>query len=368
MRTHSPLHFMAVLLLSGLLITSAAGTAMAATTDQQQQQLTLQQAIDMATANSNTLKAAQDTIDQKGYTRDAKSQVVSFIPTGQATSENEQAFLGLVQANSDLQSAKQSYQASEDSVAYQVYQAYDGILQDQVALNSDQQAFNLADRQLRSTTLNCQFGGASKLQVQQAKENLAAAQSSLTTADKTLTTAYEKLNQLVGLMPDDRPNLVDQPAFVPLVINSLDAEVSRVLAASPTVLQAQQSVDKAKIALNIYSFSSTEANTYQGTEKSIDIAQQNASSTQDSVSQSLRNLYYSILQLEASHESLQQNLATAELNLKIAQVKYDTGAASAIDLATAQSAYTQADQALINNTCQHQLQVQAFETPWVSAS
>lgn len=366
MHNRSPLSFIAALLLSGLLITGGAGAAIAAT--DQQQQLTLKQAIDMAKTDSSTLKVAQDTIDQKGYTRDAKSQAVSFTPTGQTTSDNEQAFLSLVQADIDLRSAKQSYQASEDSVVYQVYQAYDSILQDQVALNSDQQAFNLADRQLRSTTLNNQFGGASKLQVQQAKESLAAAQSSLTAADKTLTTAYEKFNQLVGLMPGDRPNLIDQPAFAPLEIDSLDAEVNRVLAASPTVLQAQQSVNKAKIALNIYSFSSTDINTYQGTEKGIDIAQQNASSTQDSVAQSLRNLYYSILQLEASHESLQQNLATAELNLKIAQVQYDTGAASAIVLATAQSAYTQAEQALINNTCQHQLQVQAFETPWASTS
>ena len=64
----------------------------------------------------------------------------------------------------------------------------------------------------------------------QENQSYAAAQTSLTTAQANLDTAYQKFNQLVGLAPDDRPVLTDQPSFAPLVIGSLDAEVSRVLA------------------------------------------------------------------------------------------------------------------------------------------
>ena len=356
---------MLAILCMGMLILCSTGVATAATDTQQ---LTLQQAMDMAMTNSSALKVAQDTIDQQQYSRDAKSQDVSFIPTGQTTPANEQAFLSLVQADMDLQQEKLNYQASKDSVVMQVYQAYDAILQDQVALDAAQQAFNLADLQRRTTTLNCQLGGASKLQLQQANESYTSAQSALTTSQTTLADDYQKFNQLVGLMPDDRPALVDEPAFTPLKIDSLDAEVSRVVETSPALYSKQSAVDKAKIALSIYSYGNTEANTYQGTEKNIDIAQINASTAQDSVAQQVRSLYYSISKLEASHDSLQQKLATAEMNLQIAQIKYATGAASNIDLLTAQSNLTQAKQALLSNICQHQLQAQTFETPWASAS
>lgn len=353
------------LLLAGLLALSGAGACQAADDQQQQQkQITLQQAVDMAVASSGDLRVARYSIDQAEDRRDAAALKLTYTPTGQASPETESAFNSLVSADLTLKQQKRSYQASLDGVAMTVYQAYFDILQDQAALEAARQDLSLADLQQRAATLNHQLGGASGLEKQQASDTATTARASLATAETSLADAYQQFNQLVGLLPDERPDLVDQPSFAPLEIDSLEAEVSRALASSPSVLNKADAVDQAKTALLIYSYSQADINTYQATKTNIDIAEQNLVLAKDSAAQSLRTLYYNIRQLESDRNDLQQKLNTAGLNLSITQAKYDTGAASQIDLRTAQSALAAAERSLLSNTCQHQLQTQTFRTPW----
>ena len=103
-----------------------------------------------------------------------------------------------------------------------------------------------------------QLGGASQYQVEQANQGYAQAQTNLSTAEANLTTAYQQFDQLVGLTPDDQPVLTDQPSFAPLAIGSLDAEVSQVLAESPSILKAQDTVTADKTALKYTSFVTSE--------------------------------------------------------------------------------------------------------------
>jgi hypothetical protein len=350
---------------TGATATATTGaTTTTAATGATGQQLTLQQAISMALANSPSLKAANYSVDQAKQNQSLAAEPViasSFTAQGSASPEDESAVNNLAQANLNYQQAQKNYQASRDTVVMEVYQDYFGILEDEAALESARQALNLADWNQRATTLNYQLGGASRYQVITANQNYASAQAALASAQATLNAAYQQFDQLVGLMPDDRPVLTDQPSFTPLVIGSLEAEVDRVLNTSPTVSAAQNSVSQAQTALSVYSYDTSKN---AATLDSLAIAQQNAVSTENSVAQQVRNLYYNIKTLESKQDSLQQSLDAAQANLEMTQVKYDTGAASAIDLANAKYALAQAQQALLDNSCQHQLSVQAFETPW----
>jgi outer membrane protein TolC len=276
----------------------------------------------------------------------------------------ETAFNNLTSADLNLTYQQSQLQASQDSVVYSVYQDYLNILQDETAQDAAQQALSLANLQQRSTVLNNQLGGASQYQVQQANQSSAQAQTNLSTAEANLTTAYQQFNQLVGLAPDDRPALTDQPSFTPLVMDSLDAEVNRVLAASPSILKAQDAVSADKQGLNVVSYV-TSAN-YSSAD-SLNIDENGLASTENSVAQSERNMYYNITNLESQQSSLQQALDTAEANLQSIQVGYSVGYNDSLDLAGAQSAVTTAKQNLLDNDCQHQLDVMLFETPWASS-
>ncbi|MGB9792572.1 MAG: TolC family protein [Thermacetogeniaceae bacterium] len=326
--------------------------------------LSLKEAIDKAIAHSRVLRLAEYNIQLAQEDRDAAAEKVEYIPTGEATPEAEQAFNNLVQKDLDLQAAKKDYQAQKDSIVISVYQAYYGVLEAEATLDVAQKALDQADLEYRATSLKNQFGGASKYEVEQKQNNLEAAKQSYTAAEKALASAYEKLNQLVGLQPDERPVLTDKPVFSPLQIDSLDAEIARVLDASPTVWRAKEAITQAKIALDIYSYSSTEAHTYKGMEISVSKAEENAQAAKENAEQTVRSLYNSIQQLEANHAALERKLAAAEETLRMTELKYQYGRASRLELLAAQSAAASCRQALLNNECQHAILVQAFKTPW----
>lgn len=328
------------------------------------QGLTLEQSINLALSHSSTLRAASISIDQAKDNRQAAADQVSYTPTGQATPEAETAFNKLVQADINWQASKKDYQSKKDSVYLSVYQYYYGILQAQAAVASAEQAVYNAELQYRAAGLNYQLGSGSKWQLQQAEESKVAAESELAAAQSSLSDSYTKFNQLLGLAPDERPRLSDQPAFQPLEITSLEAEVSRVLEESPAVWKAQQSIYQAQIALDIYSFSSTESNTYDATEKNVDIAQQNYTTTREQAAQTVRSMYNSIKQLEENHTALLNKIEVAQTNLSYTEVKAAQGIATSLDLAEARYALAQARQNLLNNECQHSILVEAFKTPW----
>jgi outer membrane protein TolC len=386
MRKWSGVRLVVVLLLSGLLMVwgagvaladastvAATGTAVAASSSGAasgvQQQLTVQQAIGMALAVSPSLISSSYSVNQSQNKVTQQTEPITalnnltFTPSGNTSSANEGALNNLVAANLNWAQAKLAAQADQDSVTYQVYSAYYVILQDEAALNAVQQSFNLADLQQRIMNLTYQVGGASQNDVIQENQSYAAAQQNLDAAKANLDTDYQKFNQLVGLPTGDRPVLTDQPSFTPLVIGSLAAEVSRVLASDVSISSDQNTVTEQKEALTIVS-QDPAANAASA--DTLGAAQQNLVTEQNNVSQWESNMYYTIQNLESNQTSLQQALTTAEDNLKMVQVEYDVGMDTKVDLATDQSSLNSAQLALLKNTVSHQLDVMAFETPWAA--
>jgi outer membrane protein TolC len=334
-----------------------------------QQQLTVQQAITMAIATSPSLISSSYNIDQSKNKVTQQTEPITalgnltFTPSGNTSPATEGAFNTLVAANLSLQQAKKTYQSNQDTVTYQVYSAYYTILQDEANLEAAQQSLNLADLQQRVTNLNFQVGGASQQAVIQENQLYADAQDTLTTDQANLDADYQKFNQLVGLAPADRPALTDQPSFAPLVVGSLGAEVSRVLASDPNISSAQNTVTEQQEALTIVSF---DAAANAASADTLGAAQQSLVNTQNTLSQWESNMYYGIQNLESNQGNLQQALTTAQTNLAMTQVEYNVGMDTKIDLETAQSSLTNAQLALLKNTISHQLDVMEFETPWAA--
>jgi outer membrane protein len=389
MRKRSGLKLVVALLLSGLLMVWGAGAALADTgtasasgsagssgsgaTTGAQQQLTLQQALKMAMASNTTLNSASSAVNQANNnlvtTQTQNAATLTYTPSGTSTvptsvsSGVETALNSLTTANLNVAYQQRLLQTGQDSVVYSVYQDYLAIVQDEAALDAAQQAFNLADLQQRVTNLEYQVGSASQDDVSQENQSYAASQSSLSSTQESLDTAYQQFNQLVGLVPDDRPVLTDQPSYALLVIGSLDAEVSRVLADSPSILQAQNTVISDKTALTMVSYVPS-ANA--ATSDTLNEAENSLAGAENNASQSERALYQTIITLESKQDSLQQALTTAETNLKMTQVEYEVGMDTKVELETAQSSLTQAQLALLENTVSHQIDVMAFETPWAA--
>lgn len=338
--------------------------------------LSLKEAVDQAIAHSRALRLSQHRIDKaeldveaaEGNADSATEKAVYAAANGDTYSEivteAYRANNALALKELALQSAKKDYQAQKDAVVISVYQAYFGVLEAEAALDAAKLALDQADFNYRAACLKQQFGFASSLQLKQEKNNLEAAKQSYASAERNLAAAYEKLNRLIGFSPDERPVLTDRPSFSPLEVTSLDAAVARALAESPTVWKAEASVDQAKIALDDACCSPITSEEYESLEIDISMAEENAASEKENLSQSLRSIYRSIEQLEEEHAVLESKLAAAEDALRLAELKQKHGRASRLELIAAQSAVASCRQALLSNECQHAILVQAFRTPW----
>src|SRR5690606_12395853 len=83
-------------------------------------------------------------------------------------------------------------------------------------------------------------GNGSFAGLEQAESALVQAQSDLESIQNELAQTFVKLNQLIGLNPEKRAELVDELEFYPVEVASVDVAVSHALEQSPSIWQAQQ--------------------------------------------------------------------------------------------------------------------------------
>lgn len=332
-------------------------------------ELTLQQAIDKAKANSETLKSAKYDIERGYQVRKFDADKVTFTPIGTASDSSSRAFTGLIQADMNWQMAQKTYNAQEDSLVMQTLKAYNALLLAQEKVKVADVQLKNADLQRMVAEANYRVGLLNKMSLLQAQTTQEAAKAGMEAANKALEDSYQKFNQLVGLYPADRPVLVDKPKFDELKIDDLDAEVGRAMAASPTVWLAQQKVDLAKLTLDLYDYTSTSrSEPYDA--KIIDVtkAQLSAMDTNEQLQKLVRTLYFSVKQLEEQYMSAQESVKVAEEALRVVKVKYDVGMATRAEISAAELTLAQANQSVLDYSSQHEILALAFSKPWAYAA
>ncbi|OPX89531.1 MAG: Outer membrane efflux protein [Pelotomaculum sp. PtaB.Bin104] len=332
-------------------------------------ELTLNQAVEKAKSNSINLQSLKYDVERSYEVRQFDADKVTYIPFGPTSNAVSRAYSTLVQQDLNYQISKRNLVYQQDVVEMQVYKLYDELLQAQEKVKVCEAQLKSADWQRIVANANYRVGMLNMMGLIQAQATAESAKTGLEAAKKALDDTYQKFNQLVGLDPSDRPVLVDKPKFEELKIGDLDSEVSRTLAVCPTVWVAQQKVDLAKITLDLYDFSSSSrTEPYKAKEIDVTKAELSVSDTTEQMEKLVRTLYYSLKQYEEQYKSAQENVKSAEEALRVARVKYDVGMATRPDVLAAESTLAQANQSLLNYSCQHEILVFAFKKPWAYAA
>jgi len=325
-------------------------------------ELTLQQAVKLALANSNALKAAGLDIDRAYEVRQDAADKLSFIPVGAGPFDPmvEQAFTALVTADLGWQMAKKSYTARNDAVTVAVYQAYNDVLKAEENVATLELAVKSAEQEVIAAQVGVRVGMTSKTALVQTEARRDAARLSLEAAKQGRDDAYQKFNQLVGLWPEDRPVLVDEPSYGPLLIDNLDTEVERALEASPTIAIAEENISMKKAVRQVSYF----IQPYAVSRIDVDKAEYDAAQTRDQTRQAVRSLYYAVRGLEEQYRALDENRKMAAEALRVTRVKYEVGMATRIELLAAEVALAQVEKSLFDLVCQHEVLKLAFKKPW----
>lgn len=335
-------------------------------------ELTLQQAVDMALANSKSVKKAEYDVDRSYEVRQKAADNVKWYPAGPISGEDAAkaaaAFTGLVQADIGWQSAKKSYEAEKDATVMSVQKAYYEVLKAQEKVRSAELALKNADWQYSLLKAKFAVGMAAKTNLVAGEAGLSAAKGALEAAKKALDDTYQQFNLLVGLWPEDRPVLVDRPGFEPLKVDDLDAAVERAVEESPSVWLAKQNIDYYRLRLDLYPFNSSSASDpYKAWEIDVSKKELEAASTEEQFRRLVRSIYYAARQYEESYAAQEQQVAAAKENLRVTEVKYQVGMATQAEVVDAQAKLADAERSLLEMACQHEILRLAFAKPWAYA-
>ena len=204
---------------------------------QQPVQLTLDQALEVALSESNTIKIADMTVEKSGYAkkgsyaslypnisangsyqRTLKKQVMVMefggttqeIPVGQDNNintgvtasmplVNAQLWQSLKLSALDVEMAVEQARSSKVSLISQVKQSFYGALLAQESLELMQQIYDNAEKNYERTLQRYNVGKASEQEMLRAKVNLMNAEPSVSSAENVVTLSKWQLKALMGI-------------------------------------------------------------------------------------------------------------------------------------------------------------------------
>jgi outer membrane protein len=347
------------------------GPAWATTTQNQsdqatQRQLTLEEAISRAVKHSYALKLANYNVEQSEIKREEAADEVNYTPSSGGNDEASRAFINLVQEDINLQVSKKNLSIEQDKIAYEVYQKYSNVLSAQQNYETAELSLEYSKYQRLAAQMKYTVGKLSRQSLESAIIDYNNQESNLAQARSSLEQSYLQLNELLGLSGQERPVLVDGFTWEPMQISDLDVEISRRLSSSPTLWNAEKSVELAELSLTLYTFAGqTGGDNYNYRNIDVNKAKLSAAQKRDQLQQSMRDIYTSICDLEEQYNNLQQDLKLAESEYQGLQLKYKLGLIPKGDLLAAELELANHRKSINDVIYQHQLLIMTFDKPWV---
>ncbi|MGQ9754995.1 MAG: TolC family protein [Desulfotomaculales bacterium] len=333
-------------------------------------ELSLNQAIALALAHSESVKKAEKEIDRTEALRDEAADQLDFTPVMPAGNPMiEAAWAELLAADLTWQRSKKSLTAEQDKVALDTCKKYWDVLQAQEKMKAAEAALASARRQLQNARAGYRAGTLPLARLIGAEAQYRGAEAALARARNDLDDAYTALNQAIGLWPEDRPILTDTVTFAPLEVADLDHEVAKVLESCPQVWLAEQGVRLKQYYQDIMFYKGIVYGTfsykpYEARKIEVEQAELDAASTRELFELITRSLFYGVKSLEEAYAGAQEGVRAAEENLRVARVKFDVGMATAADVAAAEKDLADARKAAFELACRHAYMKLAFARPW----
>ncbi len=348
---------------AGFMFTSSVMTCLGATGAEAKEpaepELTLAEAYEMAVKNSNSLKATDLTADQTWEARDSASKRLETdldIPADSSIASDSSAALERSYDQTDLsyRSAQKNKEDQLRSLQLDVFSEYIAIEMAKENVRLAEEKVNEAFSAVKVARVKAEVGVLSAPELLVAENNYKNAVNSQNVALESLNKAYVTFNNVVGLWPEDLPQLTDKITFEPLEVDNLEAEVSRATTTSYSIWQLVQNIDLAKQNLR-YSTSDYKVDKYD-----VDIAERQVAAGKKTLEQNVRTMYSEIKTLEEQYSIAEKSLDTAKESYRVAKVQFEAGLATKDDLVKAETTLCEAENSLLNIAYNHELQKASF--------
>lgn len=288
---------------------------------------------------------------------------------------------GLVgQARADLQVADLGLVKTRQQLKLDATTAYFNVLQTRNLLQVSQESVDNLTAHLKNVQAQYEVGTVAKSDVLRSEVELANAQQNLIKAQNNYDLAVASLNNVIGLPLDGAIKLKEELKYDKLAL-ALDEGVKYALRNRPEVIQGEAGVTRAREGVKVARSGWLPSLTVGGTKDwndtefpgsknhnwSVDLtasltvfdthltkskvkeseagltkAAEQARQTRDGVALEVRQAYLSMKEAEKRIDTSQVAVAKAEEDFKIAQVRYNAGVGTNLDVIDAQLALAQA--------------------------
>jgi len=329
-------------------------------------ELTMEQAYQMALANSKDIKQINYQIARAQEVRDSIAGKAQSIASG-AASPAPALISGLVAADIGLGMTNKQKKIMEDQIKFNVMNKYMAVVTAKQNMDYAEKNMEFVNLQRYISSLSHEIGTVSDYEWNKAQNGYEAAKIGVENANVELEKAYLELNALIGLQPKDRPVLIDKPVFQ-AVTEDIDADhtISRIVSEDPTVWLKEQNVDLSEVQLTLYNWSDPTREPWTAKQIDVDLAKLSAVQLREQLTDSLYSTLKSLEQLEYSYSMKQREVISAQDEYKVQQLKYELGMISKLEFQQAQLTLERVQNELNNLTWQHELLKYSFYNPWTA--
>ncbi len=184
----------------------------------------------------------------------------------------------------------------------------------------------------------------------------------------SIDNAYIALNDLIGVAPEDRYEIINDVEYTPLEMNmSIDMYVSRKLSTDQSLQMQQIAVENAEFSAKTISLGTTGCE-HRTSELEATNTARDYKNAKESKEKSIREAYIQLQQLESMRKNLLTDLEKAKSDLEKVTVNYNVGNVTEITLKQAGLAVDSIENSLLENTLNHDLLMFTFDNTCVLGS
>ncbi|MGE5405028.1 MAG: stalk domain-containing protein [Candidatus Saccharibacteria bacterium] len=326
----------------------AAGTSTSGT-------LNIQQAIDWAYASDPTVKRAEMDVQVASLQRDKLAlQNYYFVPNGPVTSTEQGIIKSYQQAEITLKTAQKAQKIQKDAISDSIITKYIAVIKAKDSVDLSQLTLITLQKQKAVRKISKDVGMLSQFDWDTMERGIAQAEEGLKAAQANYITTCTALNEAIGKNKSDNYEMLSTPIADTVLRDALDKETTSAIENSSAVWVAEQNVKNQEIAQQwVQPTVPSDIAAVQWDQAKMDEqkAKRDARTT-------VETAFFGLDALEKQIAADKIALATAQNNLRIAEVKYNIGtlplispAVGSADLMTSRVDYEKAKITLEQHRC-----------------
>lgn len=323
----------------------------------------------IAIANSRDINRANIDIRNNEILRDHASRQYTNTPMGNGNgiedARQRQVLQGFLAADTALSMSKRQIDTIIDNLDYRVNTAYNNLLRELRKVETREQSYLLARREVNINQIRYELGMISMFELNQSMLKYKEEEKKKLALNTDLNKAYIELNTIVGFKDSNRYEVERKEFEISKDYPELSTHLLRLNDLNPNFWMLDQNVNLAETSLDLYTFNAG-LEPYASREVEVTKAVMDREIRKEQFREYVKRIYLSLEQIEDQYKVLKTNLESAQKQYDRLLLNYEIGVVTKFDLDKAKHSITELEDRLYELEIQHDNTKRLYLKPWVN--